>query len=245
MPDKKVAVVTGASSGIGEAAARQLARAGFFVVVGARRQERIERVAREIDGQSHVLDVTDLASIEEFAQAVPRINVLVNNAGGALGLEPIAEAVDENWQAMYDTNVLGLMRVTRAFLPKIEASGDGHIVNIGSIAGLEVYPGGGGYTAVKHAVVAISQTLRQELMGKPIRVTEIDPGMVETEFSLVRFGGNKEQAGKVYQGLTPLTGDDVAEAVVWAVTRPAHVNIDQIVIKPRDQVSATKAHRQS
>ncbi|HEX5323766.1 MAG TPA: SDR family NAD(P)-dependent oxidoreductase, partial [Capsulimonadaceae bacterium] len=224
---------------------RQLAKAGFFVVVGARRQDRIERLAKEIDGQAHVLDVTDLASIEVFANAVPRINVLVNNAGGALGLEPIAEAKDENWQRMYDTNVLGLMRVTRAFLPKIEASGDGHIVNVGSIAGFEVYPGGAGYTAVKHGVIAITQTLRHELAGKPIRVTEIDPGMVETEFSLVRFAGNKGQADKVYEGLTPLTGDDVAEAIVWAVTRPAHVNVDQIVIKPRDQVTALKAHRRT
>jgi NADP-dependent 3-hydroxy acid dehydrogenase YdfG len=244
MPEnQKVAVVTGASSGIGEAAARQLAKAGFLVVVGARRLDRLEKLAKEIDGHAHILDVTDLASIEAFAEAIPRINVLVNNAGGALGLEPIAEAVDEKWQRMYDTNVLGLMRVTRAFLPKLEASEDGHIVNMGSIAGFEVYPGGAGYTAVKHAVIAISQTLRHELMGKPIRVTEIDPGMVETEFSLVRFGGNKGQADKVYEGLTPLTGDDVAEAIVWAVTRPAHVNIDQIVIKPRDQVTALKANR--
>lgn len=245
MPEnQKVAVVTGASSGIGEAAARQLAKAGFFVVIGARRQDRIEKIAGEIGGQAHPLDVADLASIQAFAEAVPKANVLVNNAGGALGLEPIAEAVDEKWETMYDTNVLGLMRVTRAFLPKLEESGGGHIVNIGSIAGLEVYPGGAGYTAVKHAVVAISQTLRHELMGKPIRVTEIDPGMVETEFSLVRFGGNTEQAAKVYQGLTPLSGDDVADAIVWAVTRPAHVNIDQIVIKPLAQVSALKAYRQ-
>lgn len=243
--ERKVAVVTGASSGIGEAAVRQLAQAGFLVVVGARRLERIERIAGEIGGQAHVLDVTDLGSIQSFAEAVPAVNVLVNNAGGALGMEPIADAVDKNWQTMYDTNVLGLMRVTRAFLPKLEQSGAGHIVNIGSIAGLEVYPGGAGYTAVKHAVVAITQTLRHELMGKPIRITEIDPGMVETEFSLVRFGGNNEQAAKVYQGLTPLTGDDVADAVVWAVTRPAHVNIDQIVIKPLDQVSALKANRKS
>lgn len=246
MPDnQKVAVVTGASSGIGAAAARQLAKAGFFVVAGARRLDRTEQLASEIGGQAHPLDVTDLASIREFAQAVPRVNVLVNNAGGALGLEPIAESVDEKWQIMYDTNVLGLMRVTREFLPKLEQSGAGHIVNIGSVAGLEVYPGGAGYTAVKHGVVAITQTLRHELMGKPIRVTEIDPGMVETEFSLVRFGGNNEQADKVYQGLTPLVADDVADAIVWAVTRPPHVNIDQIVIKPLDQVSALKANRSS
>jgi NADP-dependent 3-hydroxy acid dehydrogenase YdfG len=184
-----------------------------------------------------------LESIQDFASKVPAVNLLVNCAGGAVGSEPIAEAVDEHWITMFETNVLGLMRVTRALLPLLIESGDGHIINIGSVAGLEAYPGGAGYTAAKHGVVAISQTLRQELIGKPVRVTEIDPGMVETEFSIVRFGGDKERAAAVYRGMTPLSADDIADAIVWSATRPSHVNIDQIVIKPLAQVSAQVVHR--
>lgn len=239
----KVAVVTGASSGIGESAVRQLRAAGFDVIGGARRVDRLQALAAESGAHVAVLDVSDPASIEAFCELISAANVLINNAGGAVGLEPMGEAVDEKWITMWQTNVLGTMRMTRALLPKLEASGDGHIVNIGSIAGLEVYPGGGGYTAAKHAVAAMSQTLRLELNGRPIRVTEIDPGMVETEFSVVRFGGDRSRADKVYEGLAPLTADDVAEAIVWAVTRPAHVNIDQIVIKPRAQATAMISHR--
>ena len=169
--------------------------------------------------------------------------VLVNNAGGTLGLEPVVEADVEQWREMYDTNVLGLLRVTQGLMPKLRAAGDGHIVNIGSIAGFEAYPGGAGYNAAKFAVRAITQVLRMELLGEPLRVTEVDPGMVETEFSLVRFGGDEARAEKVYEGLTPLTADDVADCVAWAVTRPGHVNIDQIVVRTRDQATATMYNR--
>jgi NADP-dependent 3-hydroxy acid dehydrogenase YdfG len=241
---QKVAVVTGASSGIGAATARQLATAGFKVFLGARRLDRLESLAAEISGIAHLLDVTDPASVATFVAQLPdQVHVLVNNAGGALGLESIAELDEEHWLAMYQTNVLGLARVTKYLFPRLEASGNGHVVNIGSIAGLETYPGGAGYTAVKHAVRAVNDTMRLEWFGKPIRVTEIDPGLVETEFSLVRFDGDSEKAKKVYAGMQPLVAEDIADAVVWAVTRPAHVNIDQIVIKPLAQARATMVHR--
>ena len=239
------AVVTGASSGIGAATARQLAAAGFDVVVGARRLERLHEVADPIGARALPLDVTDTASVEAFCADIPTCDVLVNNAGGALGLDPIAEADEEKWRWMYDANVLGVMRVTRALLPKLLASGQGHIVIIGSIAALEVYDRGAGYTAVKHGVRAVTETLRLELNGKPIRVTEIDPGLVETEFSLVRFGGDTEAAKRPYTGMTPLTADDVADCIEWAVTRPSHVNIDQIVVKPTEQATAQRVHRRS
>jgi NADP-dependent 3-hydroxy acid dehydrogenase YdfG len=241
---KPVAIVTGASAGIGEATARALAAAGFHVVAGARRIERIEALAREIDGEGYALDVSERASVEAFVDRVPRINVLVNNAGGALGLEPVAESVDEKWRTMWETNVLGLMMMTRACLPKLEASGAGHIVNVGSIAGLESYPGGAGYTSAKHGVVAITETLRVELLGKPIRVTEVDPGMTETEFSLVRFDGDESRAKRVYAGVTPLSGSDIADIIAWVVTRPAHVNIDHLRVTPLAQASATLVHRE-
>ncbi|MGD1147326.1 MAG: SDR family NAD(P)-dependent oxidoreductase [Thermoanaerobaculaceae bacterium] len=241
--DQKVAVVTGASSGIGAATARTLAKAGYLVIVGARRVDRLEALAQEIGGRARPLDVTDAASVAAFCDAVPeRLHLLVNNAGGAQGLEPVAQASDEDWAWMYEANVLGLMRVTRGLLPRLEA-GRGHIVNVTSIAGREVYPGGAGYTAAKHAAVAVTRTLRLELSGKPIRVTDVAPGLVETEFSVVRFKGDTERAGKVYQGLTPLTAADIADCVVWAVTRPAHVNIDEIVVKPVAQASATVVAR--
>jgi hypothetical protein len=243
MAEKRVAVVTGASSGIGAATTRRLHEAGFEVVAGARRIERLREVAEPIGATALALDVRDRASVEAFAAAVPRCDVLVNNAGGALGLEPLASADDEHWRTMWETNVFGLMLMTRALLPKLEAGGNGHIVNIGSIAGIAVYPGGGGYTSVKHAVRAITQTLRLELLGKPVRVTEIDPGLVETEFSIVRFDGDRERASKVYEGMTPLTGDDIAECIAWAVTRPRHVNIDQMVVRPLAQATATSVAR--
>ena len=243
MSDKTIAVVTGASSGIGAATARALAQAGCHVVLGARRTDKLQEVARGLDAQVLPLDVADMESIREFAARVPHINILVNNAGGAEGAETVAEAIDTKWQTMFETNVLGLMRVTREFLPKLEASGAGHIINVGSIAGFEVYPGGAGYTAAKHAARAVTETLRLELLGKPIRVSEIAPGLVETEFSLVRFGGDAERAKKPYQGMTPLTAQDIAEAITWMVTRPAHVNIDTLVIRPLDQATATLVHR--
>ncbi|HZO91858.1 MAG TPA: SDR family NAD(P)-dependent oxidoreductase [Chthonomonadaceae bacterium] len=243
--ERPVAVVTGASSGIGAATAVALHAAGFSLVLGARRLDRVRVVGQPLDALCLGLDVTDPQSVEDFCRAIPRVNVLINNAGGALGLTPVAAAEDADWEQMYDTNVLGLMRMTRALLPKLEASGAGHIVNVGSIAGREAYVGGAGYNAVKFAVRAITQVLRLELVGKPIRVTEVAPGMVETEFSLVRFKGDAERARKVYEGLTPLTADDVADCIVWAVTRPPHVNIDEIVVKPLAQASASVVARKT
>jgi NADP-dependent 3-hydroxy acid dehydrogenase YdfG len=243
MSDKLVAVVTGASSGIGAAAAKHLAAAGFELILGARRLDKLQAVAEPLGARALVLDVTDAKSVAAFCEQISSINVLINNAGGAVGVEPVAEAIDEKWETMYDSNVLGTMRMVRALLPKLEASGQGHILNIGSIAGFEVYPGGAGYTAAKHAVKALTETLRIELLGKPIRVTEIAPGLVETDFSLVRFGGDAERAKKPYEGMTPLTADDIADAIVWAVTRPAHVNIDTMVIRPLDQATATLVNR--
>jgi len=227
MTNKPIAVVTGASSGIGAATARHLAQAGYDLVLGARRLDKLQAVAEPLGARAIALDVTDAASVAAFCEQIPAVNVLVNNAGGALGLEPVAEAEDEKWRTMFESNVLGTMRMTRTLLPKLEASGRGHIVVIGSIAGFEVYPGGAGYAAAKHAERALAETLRLELLGKPIRVTEIAPGLVETEFSLVRFGGDAERATKPYQGMT----------------RPPHVNIDQMTIRPLDQATAMLVHR--
>lgn len=239
MPDERVAVVTGGSSGIGAATVRRLRSEGFAVVAGARRIDKLREVTEAAGATAIVLDVTDRASVEAFCEQVPRCDVLVNNAGGALGVEPIAHSDDQHWRTMWETNVFGLMLMTRALLPKLEASGNGHIANIGSIAGIETYPGGGGYTSVKHAARAISHTLRLELSGKPVHVTEIDPGLVETEFSIVRFDGDEARAKKVYEGMTPLTADDIADCIAWAITRPRHVNIDEMVVRPLAQARAT------
>ena len=238
-----VAVVTGASAGIGEATTRALSRAGFSVVFGARRLDRLETLAAKTGGRAFRLDVTDPASIEAFVAQVPQARLLVNNAGGALGVDSIEEARIDRWLTMFDVNVLGTLRMTQALLPKLRASGDGHVINISSIAGFETYLGGAGYTAAKHAVRAMTRTLRLEVLGQPIRVTEISPGMVETEFSRVRLG-EQELAEAVYRGMTPLTAEDIADAIVWAATRPAHVNVDEIVIRPRDQATAHHVHRQ-
>jgi NADP-dependent 3-hydroxy acid dehydrogenase YdfG len=240
------AVVTGASSGIGAATARALADAGFAVVLGARRDDRLAVLAKEIGpaASEFHLDVTDLASVGAFTKAIPECRVLVNCAGGALGLEPIAQADEAHWQAMYDSNVLGTMRMTRALLPKLIASGDGVVLTIGSVAAFEPYAGGAGYNAAKHATRAVMDVLRMELIGQPVRVSEIDPGLVETEFSLVRFGGNEDRADKVYRGLTPLSAEDVAEVIAFVATRPSHVDIDNIVIRPRDQARVWLVHRE-
>ena len=235
--------MTGASSGIGAATVRALAAAGFEVVSAARRLERVEEIAREVGGRGLRLDVTDPDSVAELAEALPEVSVLVNNAGGALGLAPVAEADEEQWREMYEANVMGVMRMTKALMPALQRSGNAHIVVVGSVAGIEVYPGGGGYTAAKHAVHAVTQTLRLELLGKPIRVSEVAPGMVETEFSLIRFGGDEAKAEKVYEGTTPLTADDVADAIAYVVTRPAHVDVDYVSIKPTDQATARDVHR--
>ncbi|HEU5129736.1 MAG TPA: SDR family NAD(P)-dependent oxidoreductase [Glycomyces sp.] len=243
MSDRPVAVVTGASSGIGAASAKALARAGYRVVLGARRAERLNEVAAECGGTALPLDVTDDASVAAFAARVDRCDLLVNNAGGAFGLAPVAEADLDDWQRMYDVNVLGTVRVTKALLPLLIASGDGQVVTIASIAAHEPYKGGAGYNAAKHAEAALTRVLRLELLGQPVRVCEIDPGMVETEFSLVRFEGDGERAEAVYRGMTPLTADDVAESVAWVATRPAHVNVDRLTITPRDQAAAHIVHR--
>ncbi len=240
----KVAIITGASSGIGAATASALAHAGFNLYLGARRNGRLQEVAQPLDAVALTLDVTMQESVDQFVAACPdRIDVLVNNAGGALGLDPVEELDEDRWRTMWETNVLGVARLTRALLPALRRSGDGHIITVGSIAGFEIYPGGGGYTAAKHAVCAVTRTLRLELLGEPIRVTEVDPGLVETEFSLVRFDGDSARAKAVYQGMTPLTGADVADCIAWAATRPSHVNIDEIVVRPRDQATATNVHR--
>ena len=239
----KVAVVTGASSGIGEATAHRLATDGWDVVIGARRVGRLDSVARQVGARALPLDVTDQASVDEFCAQVPSCQLLVNNAGGALGLGPVADADFDEWRWMYEANVIGAARMTKALLPALEASGDGLVVVIGSIAGLEPYEGGAGYNAAKHAIRAIRTVLRYELIGRPVRVTEIDPGMVETEFSVVRFGGDTERAAKVYEGVTPLTADDIAACVAWVASLPSHVNIDQLVVQPRDQASARRVAR--
>lgn len=245
MENGKIAVVTGASAGIGEATARALARAGFELVLGARRLERLEALAASLGGGARAvpLDVTDPHSVGALAAQLPRLHLLVNNAGGAHGLDPVAAARDEDWRIMWEVNVMGVMRVTRALLPALLASGDGHIINLGSVAAFETYSGGAGYTGSKHALRALTRTLRLELLGQPVRVTEIDPGMADTEFSRVRFRGDEERARAVYRGLTPLTGEDVAECIAWAATRPSHVNIDELVVRPRDQATAQNVHR--
>ena len=243
-----IAVITGASSGIGAATAIALGRHGYKVVVGARRIERLQRVAGE-QGVALHLDVTDEDNVKEFVREVAKrfghIDVLVNNAGGALGLNPIAQAVDDEWVGMWKTNVLGLMWMTRACLPLLRKARHGHIVNIGSIAGFETYKGGAGYTAVKHAVRAITKTLRLELNGEPIRITEIAPGLVETEFSVIRFHGDRKAAKAVYEGIKPLTAEDIADCVVFAVTRPPHVDIDEIVVRPVAQANVTTVARKA
>ena len=239
----RVAVVTGASSGIGAATARVLAAQGFHVVAVARRADRIGEMAEEIGGTAITADVTDDDAVSALAAALPRVDVLVNNAGGAKGLEPVADAEIDNWRWMWETNVLGTLRVTRALLPKLIGSRNGLIVTVTSIAALEVYDGGAGYTAAKHAQGALHRTLRGELLGKPVRLTEIAPGAVQTEFSLVRFSGDEQRADAVYAGITPLQADDVAEVIGFVASRPPHVNLDQIVIRPRDQASASRYHR--
>jgi NADP-dependent 3-hydroxy acid dehydrogenase YdfG len=233
-------VVTGASSGIGAATAKTLAAQGFHVVVVARRADRISALAHEIGGTAVVTDITDETAVEALARDLSRVNVLVNNAGGAKGLASVADANLEHWRWMWETNVLGTLRVTRALLPKLIDSGDGLIVTVTSIAANEIYDGGAGYTAAKHAQGALHRTLRGELLGKPVRLTEIAPGAVETEFSLVRFDGDRQRADSVYSGMTPLVAADIAEVIGFVASRPSHVNLDQIIIRPRDQASASR-----
>ena len=245
-PTPATAVVTGASSGIGAATARLLAARGFRVVCAARREDRIVALADEIGGVAVRCDITVPADVEALAEAAGGIvQVLVNNAGGALGLEPVAHADIEKWRTMYETNVIGTVEVTKALLPALVAAGDGIIVNVGSIAGHLAYEGGGGYTVAKHGIAVVTETLRLELVETAVRVTEVAPGMVRTdEFSLTRFGGDQERADAVYAGVPgPLVADDVADAIVWMATRPAHVNVDLLVIKPRAQAAPHKVQR--
>ncbi len=239
-------MVTGASSGIGAASARALAAGGWHVVLGARRVNRLEALAAELGAEAATaspLDVTDPSSVEDFSRLVPACRLVVHCAGGALGLDPIAEAEESRWRVMFDTNVLGVLRVTRALLAALLRSGDGQVVLVGSVAAFEPYAGGAGYNAAKAAASSLADVLRIEHVGKPLRVSEIDPGMVDTEFSLVRFAGDAERAAATYRGMTPLSAGDVAEVVAFVASRPAHVDLDRIVMRPRDQARVWLVHR--
>jgi 3-hydroxy acid dehydrogenase/malonic semialdehyde reductase len=246
-------LITGASAGIGEATARAFAAAGARLVLTARRRERLEALAAELS-QAHgtechllPLDVRDRDAVLSTLGGLPAewaaIDVLVNNAGLARGTEKVQNGLPAEWDEVLQTNVNGLLYVTRAVTPGMVERGRGHVVNLGSVAGHEVYPGGAVYCATKHAVGAITKGLRMDLLGTGVRVSTVDPGMVETEFSVVRFRGDQERADKVYRGMTPLTAADIADTVLWVATRPPHVNIDEIIIKPTDQASATQVHR--
>jgi NADP-dependent 3-hydroxy acid dehydrogenase YdfG len=249
---QRIAVVTGASSGIGAATARRLAGEGFHVVAVARRADRLDALVKEIGENvtAMVCDVTSDDSVAALAAAVAELGapvaLLVNNAGGAVGLDQVADGKVADWQAMWDVNVLGTLRVTQALLPALEASGAGTIVTVGSTAAFTPYEGGGGYVAAKHGQTALVGTLRLELSGKPVRVIEIDPGMVRTdEFSLNRFGGDQARADAIYAGVKePLVADDIADVIAFAATRPQHVNIDRLVIRPIAQAAQHKVHRE-
>jgi len=246
----RVAVVTGASSGIGAASAIGLAEAGYHVVLTARRADRLAQVESQIAEQGgsaavHVLDVTDRAAVDTLVASLDRCDVLLANAGGAVGADTIADSSAADWQDMFSVNVLGTLNVTQALLPKLIASGAGTVVLMSSTAGLISYEGGGGYVVAKHGTHAFAETLRLELFDQPVRVVEIAPGMVKTaEFAVNRYRGNAEKAAAVYAGVAePLTAQDVADAVVWSVTRPAHFNVDLMVIRPRAQAAQHKVHR--
>ncbi len=232
---KRVAVVTGASSGIGAATARALAADYWHVIVAARRMDKLEAIANEIGGEAIELDVTDGESVAAFAGKIKDCHLLVNNAGGAKGLDPIASANLEDWQWMYDTNVLGTIRVTNALLETLIRC-QGHIINMSSVAGFATYPGGGGYNAAKFGETAASKVMRAEFAEKGLRVTEINPGRVKTDFSLVRFKGDQEKADAVYADKLNLEPEDIAESIRWTASLPDHMNVDRIVITPRDQV---------
>lgn len=248
MNKRPLALVTGASSGIGAATARALAAQGFQVVCAARRTERVEALAAEIGGTAVTCDVTDAGAVASLAETVgPALDLLVNNAGGAIGLEAVDQADPADWRRMYETNVIGVLNVSRALLPALRhaSTGTGTIINVGSTAGHQAYEGGGGYTAAKHALAALTQTLRLELNGEPLRISEVAPGLVHTEeFSLTRFRGDRERAEGVYAGVEqPLAAEDVAEAISWIATRPPHVDIDFLVIRPVAQAANHKLAR--
>ncbi len=249
----KTALVTGASSGIGEACARAFAAAGARLVLAARRLDRLQTLAPELAALSRQpvlpleLDVRDRSAVEQRLAALPEgfreIDILVNNAGLSRGLDKLPAGSIDDWEEMLDTNVKGLLYVTRAIVPAMIQRGRGHIVNIGSIAGRQTYPNGNVYCGSKAAVRAISEGLKLDLTGTPLRVTEIEPGLVNTEFSAVRFHGDQLRADKVYEGMTPLSGADIADIVLFVVTRPQHVNVAEILVMPTDQSSATLVHR--
>jgi len=250
---KPIVLITGASAGIGAACARAFARAGFDLVLTARRRERLEALAAELSGACSArvlpltLDVRDRKAVEKTLGDLPRdfaaVEVLINNAGLGRGLDKLHEGNVDEWDEMVDTNFKGLLYVTRAVLPGMVARGKGHVIQIGSVAGREVYPGGNVYCATKFAVKALSRAMKMDLLGTPIRVSTVDPGMVETEFSVVRFRGDRERAAKVYAGLKPLSPEDIAEIVLWVASRPPHVDISEVVVMPTAQSSAMLAHR--
>ena len=251
----KIVLVTGASAGIGEAAVKAFAAAGAKILMCGRRGDRLAELAKTLGRENKVavhhfaLDVRVQSAVDAAVAGLPddwkAVDILVNNAGLSRGLDKQPNGLVSDWDEMIDTNVKGILYVTRAVLPGMIARGRGHVINIGSIAGREIYPGGSVYCATKFAVKAITNTLRLDLNGTPIRVSEVAPGMVETEFSLVRFHGDRERAAKVYQGFAPLTAADIAEAIVWCATRPAHVNVSEVVIMPTAQASTTLVHRTS
>jgi NADP-dependent 3-hydroxy acid dehydrogenase YdfG len=253
LKDKWV-LITGASAGFGAAAAKAFAREGSHLLLGARRTERIEQVAKECaklgaaSAHAHPVDVALTSSVEEFARwagtKTNRVDVLINNAGGAHGIDPVATAKDEDWEAMFQINVLGVLRMTRAILPLMKDT-QGSIINIGSIAGRVAYEGGAAYCGAKAAELQITKALRLELCGTGLRVSSVDPGMAETEFSVVRFKGDEAKAKKVYEGVEPLTADDIAETLVWVASRPPHVCIDEMVIKCTDQAALHKVNRRT
>ncbi len=250
---KKTVLITGATSGIGEATARAFAEEDYHIIITGRRYERLRELKKELEAEFPIevlplgFDVRDRHQCEAALDSLPEgfrhIDILVNNAGLAAGLEHIDQGDTNDWEAMIDTNIKGLLYVTRLVAEKMVNRGSGHIVNLGSIAGTEPYENGAVYCASKHAVHALSQAMRVDLLSHGIKVTEIRPGMVETEFSLVRFHGDRERADNVYHGVTPLTGDDIAEAILWAVSQPAHVNINEIVIMPTQQANAYYTYR--
>jgi len=247
----QIVVITGASSGIGRATAHRFSQAGARVIIAARRDERLRQLAGELKNPSYVvkLDVRNRLDVEAAIESLPAewqaISILVNNAGLSRGLWKLHEGHHDGWEDMIDTNVKGLLYVSRAVIPGMVRRGRGHVINIGSIAGHEVYPGGNVYCASKFAVDAITKGMRIDLVDTPVRVTTVDPGMVETEFSEVRFYGDKEKAKKVYTGITPLRGEDIADAIFWAATRPENVQIAQIVVMPKAQASAMVSYRKS
>ena len=249
----RVVFVTGATAGIGQSCVRAFAAQGARILMCARRAERLKKLAGELRKNFGVpvhhfaLDVRSQPAVDKAVASLPEewraIEVLVNNAGLSRGLEKLHQGLVSDWEEMIDTNIKGLLYVSRAVIPGMVERASGHVINIGSIAGYELYPGGNVYCATKFAVRALSRGLRLDLNGTPIRVTEVAPGMVETEFSLVRFHGDGERAGKVYQGLTPLSPDDIADAVVWCATRPPHVNVSEMIVMPTAQASVTLVHR--